>query len=52
MDRREHIGWIRLVQYQGLPTYVCVTRDGWVVGGGDSLKDAVNAFIDWSAGRR
>lgn len=46
-DRTEDLGWIRLVQYQGLPTYVCVTRDGWVVGGGDSLRDAAQAFLAW-----
>lgn len=46
-DRSEHLGWIRLVQYQGLPTYFCGTRNGWVVGGGDSLPDAARAFIQW-----
>ena len=46
-DKREHLGWIRLVDYQGAPTYVCVTADGWVVGGGDSLPDAAHAFITW-----
>ncbi|QHF24084.1 hypothetical protein GTU73_08725 [Rathayibacter sp. VKM Ac-2804] len=48
-DKREHLGWIRLVDYQGLPTYVCVTRrDEWVVGGGDTLRDAAEAFLAWS----
>lgn len=46
-DRSEHLGWICLVQYQRLPTYVWVTRNGWVVGGGGSLPDATRAFIQW-----
>lgn len=50
-DKREELGWIRLVEYQGLPTYVCVTRDEWVVGGGDSLRDAAEAFLAWHRGR-
>ncbi|KQQ00598.1 hypothetical protein ASG06_14685 [Rathayibacter sp. Leaf185] len=50
-DRTEDLGWIRLVQYQGLPTYVCVTRDGWVVGGGDTLSDAARAFLTWRRSR-
>lgn len=52
-DKREHLGWIRLVDYQGLPTYVCVTRrDEWVVGGGDTLRDAAEAFLAWSRAER
>jgi hypothetical protein len=47
-DRTENLGWIRLVRYQGRPTYVCVTRDGWMVGGGDSLQDAAAAFLAWA----
>jgi hypothetical protein len=50
-DKREHLGWIRLVQYQGLPTYVCVTRDEWVVGGGDTLRDAVETLLAWQRKR-
>lgn len=46
-DREEELGWIRLVWYQSLPTYVCVTRDGWVVGGGNTLSDAARAFFLW-----
>jgi hypothetical protein len=47
-DKRKHLGWIRLVHYQGRPTFVCVTRSEWVVGCGDSLADAARAFHTWS----
>lgn len=51
-DRTEDLGWIRLVQYQGRPTYVCVTRSGWIVGGGDTLHDASEALLKWHRGGR
>ncbi|WP_139344590.1 hypothetical protein [Rathayibacter sp. VKM Ac-2630] len=47
-DKREELGWIRLVDYAGVPTYVCVTRDELVVGGGDTLPDAARAFLAWA----
>jgi hypothetical protein len=50
-DKREDLGWIRLVTYQGRDTYVCVTRGEWVVGGGDTLRDAAEAFLAWKRGR-
>ena len=46
-DKREELGWIRLVDYQGRPTFVCVTRDEWIVGRGDTLRDAAEAFLAW-----
>lgn len=51
-DKRETLGWIRLVHYQGRPGYVCVTRDGWVVCGGDTLRDAAAEFVNWSEARK
>lgn len=48
-DKREELGRIRLVEYQGQPTFVCVTRDEWVVGCRDTLRDAAEAFL---TGRR
>jgi hypothetical protein len=50
-DRREDLGWIRRVDYQGRKAFVCVTRDGWVVGGGDTLRDAAEAFLSWKRSR-
>lgn len=49
-DKREELGWIRLVDYQGVPTYVCVTRDDMVVGVGETLRDAASAFLKWRRG--
>lgn len=46
-DKREHLGWIRLVYLEGVPTFVCVTVDELVVGGGDTLRDAAVAFLAW-----
>ncbi|PPG44351.1 hypothetical protein C5C30_02210 [Rathayibacter sp. AY2B5] len=50
-DKREELGWIRLVEYQGQPTFVCVTQDEWIVGCGDTLRDAAEAFLTWKRGR-
>lgn len=47
-DKREELGWIRLVEYAGVPTFVCVTRDELVVGGGDTFPDAARAFLGWA----
>jgi hypothetical protein len=46
-DKREHLGWIRYVVYNGQPVYACVTRDDWVVAGGDTLPEAAKAFLEW-----
>jgi hypothetical protein len=39
-NRREHLGWIRLVVYQGRATVVGAARGEWIGGEGDTLRDA------------
>lgn len=46
-DKREHLGWIRLVQIDGADRYVCVTNDEMVVCQGVTLKDAAETFLNW-----
>ncbi|PWJ64832.1 hypothetical protein B0H03_104202 [Rathayibacter iranicus NCPPB 2253 = VKM Ac-1602] len=46
-DRTEDLKWIRLIHYQGRPTFVYVTKDGWVVAGRDRLRDVAGAFPAW-----
>ncbi|WP_157603052.1 hypothetical protein [Rathayibacter sp. Leaf299] len=51
-DKHEHLGWIRLVRVDGVDTYVSVTRDEWVIGGGDTLPDAARVLFDYCAQKR